>query len=321
MSFVDHCLRRLLVEVRAGGYSSEWHGEEVFRVAHAGSTHTTMGEPYCVRNCKGHQANQSLFEILTVTNHFSIDIYVCFFVHRRWRCLVAWGTYLSIMPKTLAFNYITKSAVEKNCLARQIIFDFDVALLYIMSMHVFITNLSIVVPKRDGVFEKQVSQETVSCGPHGRLRCWPHGQTAPAVNILPNPLCSRWCSPGRGTAGFHIVHSLGHMGVVVSTGHGCCCSQGPPDMYPLGHPGGEPQPHHFEWRTTVFSHAPHLCMPPMSKLAILLLGFYVYLYILIEFCVGAQCCYISSWNTHARTPWACADSPRRHVGYHTQHHD
>ena len=59
------------------------------------------------------------------------------------------------MPKTLAFNYITKSAVEKNCLARQIIFDFDVALLYIMSMHVFITNLSIVVPKRDGAFEKQ----------------------------------------------------------------------------------------------------------------------------------------------------------------------
>ena len=75
------------------------------------------------------------------------------------------------MPKTLAFNYITKSAVEKNCLARQIIFDFDVALLYIMSMHVFITNLSIVVPKRDGVFEQKVSQETVSCGPHGRLRC------------------------------------------------------------------------------------------------------------------------------------------------------
>ena len=128
-------------------------------------------------------------------------------------------------------------------------------------------------------------------------------------------------APGRGTSGSHIVHSLGHMGVVVSTGHGCCCSQGPPDMYPLGHPGGEPQPHHFEWRTTVFSHAPHLCMPPMSKLAILLLGFYVYLYILIEFCVGAQCCHISSWNTHARTPWACADSPRRHVGYHAQHHD
>ena len=74
-------------------------------------------------------------------------------------------------------------------------------------------------------------------------------------------------APGRGTAGFNIVHALGHMGVVVSTGHACCCTQGPWDMYPLGHPGGEPQPHHFEWRTNVFSHAPHLCMPSMSKLA------------------------------------------------------
>ena len=106
--------------------------------------------------------------------------------------------------------------------------------------------------------------------------------------------CPIHCASGDAASGEARPGSLfihwATLGVVVSTGHGCCCSQGPWDMYPLGHPGGEPQPHHFEWRTTVFSHAPHLCMPPMSKLAILLLGCYVYLYILIELCVGAQCC-------------------------------
>ena len=99
-------------------------------MAHGGSTHTIMGEPYCERNCKGHQANQCLFERLMVTSLFSL----------RFKCMifmfiddgVAWyraRTYLLLMPKTLAFNYITKSAVEKSRLARHIIFDFNVALL------------------------------------------------------------------------------------------------------------------------------------------------------------------------------------------------
>ena len=47
---------------------------------------------------------------------------------------------------------------------------------------------------------------------------------------------------GRGRVGSHIVHSLGHMGVVVSTGHECCCSQGPQDVYTFGHSGVERQP-------------------------------------------------------------------------------
>ena len=36
------------------------------------------------------------------------------------------------------------------------------------------------------------------------------------------------------------------MGVVAPRGHGICI--------PLGHPGDEPQPHFFEWRTNVFPY-------------------------------------------------------------------
>ena len=72
----------------------------------------------------------------------------------------------------MGFKLYKKSAVEKHRLARKILFDLGLALFQIMSKHVFITKLSIVVPKRDGIVGKQkVSQEAVTCGPHGRLRC------------------------------------------------------------------------------------------------------------------------------------------------------
>ena len=182
--------------------------------------------------------------------------------------------------------------------------------------------MSIVVAKRDGVFEAQKCRKKPSAVDRTDVSDVDRTDRLHRQSTFYLTHCAAGdAAPGEAQPGSTLFTHWAtwvrlcqqDMGVVAPRGHGICT--------PLGHPGGEPQPHHFEWRTNVFSHAPHLCMPPMSKLAILLLGFYVYLYILIEFCVGAQCCYISSWNTHARTPWACADSPRRHVGYHTQHHD
>ena len=79
-------------------------------------------------------------------------------------------------------------------------------------------------------------------------------------------------APGEAQPGSTLFTHWATWCVVLSTGHGCCCSQGPWDMYPLGHPGGESQRYDFEWRTSVFSHAPHLCMPPMSKLASFVVG-------------------------------------------------
>ena len=60
---------------------------------------------------------------------------------------------------------------------------------------------------------KHMSQEAVICGPHGRLRCGSHRQTAPAVNILPNSLCSWWCSVGRGNSRVPHCSLIGPHGV------------------------------------------------------------------------------------------------------------
>ena len=98
-------------------------------------------------------------------------------------------------------------------------------------------------------------------------------------------------SPGEAQPGSTLFTHWATWCVVLSTGHGRCCSQGPWDMYPLGHPGGKSQHYNFEWRTSVFSHAPHLCMPPCPSSHVLWLGFCVYLYMLIQIGVGAQCCY------------------------------
>jgi len=63
---------------------------------------------------------------------------------------------------------------------------------------------------------------------------------------------------GEATAGFHIVHSLGHMVCGSVNRTWVLFLSGAGDMYPLGHPGGEPQRYQFDWRTRVFSYAPHI---------------------------------------------------------------
>ena len=111
----------------------------------------------------------------------------------------------------MGFKLYKKSAVEKNRLARNILFDLGLALLYIMSKHVFITNLSIVVPKRDGIFEKKkkcrkkpsfVDRTDVSdVDRTDRL--------LRQSTLCPTNCAAGGAAPGRGTAGLNIVHSLG----------------------------------------------------------------------------------------------------------------
>ena len=144
-----------------------------------------------------------------------------------------------------------------------------------MSMHAFITNLvSIVVPKRDGAFDKKtnvarsrqlwtartsqmLTARTDCTGSHHFAQpivqpvMQPRGEAQPGATLFTHWATWVWLCQQD-------------MGVVAPRGHGIC--------NPLGHPGGEPQPHHFEWRINVFAHAPHLCMPPMSKLACVVAG-------------------------------------------------
>ena len=104
-----------------------------------------------------------------------------------------------------------------------------------MSVHVFIRNLLYSCQRKMECLPSAVDRTDVSdVDRTDRL----HRQST----FCPTHCAAGDAAPGRGTTGSHIVHSLGHMGVVVSTGHGCCCSQGPWDVYTLGHPGGEPQP-------------------------------------------------------------------------------
>ena len=74
--------------------------------------------------------------------------------------------------------------------------------------------------------------------------------------FCPIHCAARDAAPGRGTSGSHIVHSLGHMGVVVSIRHGWCCSQGLRDVYTLRHPWGESQPTTLSGRLLSFPMHP-----------------------------------------------------------------
>ena len=128
---------------------------------------------------------------------------------------------MSIMPKTLAFNYITKSAVEKNCLARQIIFDFDLALLYIMSMHVFITNLSIVVPKRDGILKKKCRKKPSAVDRTDVSDVDRTDRLHRQSTFYLTHCAAGDAAPGEAQPGCTLFTHWATWCVVLSTGHGC----------------------------------------------------------------------------------------------------
>ena len=123
-------------------------------------------------------------------------------------------------------------------------------------------------------------------------------------------LCPTNCAagsavPGRGTAGLNIVHSLGCVSktwVLLLQGTMGYLATGAPRRWattPLF--WGEPQPHYFECGINVFYHAPNVCMLPRSKLAYFVVEFLCVLTHVIKDLCGCQCCYISSWITHAIT--------------------
>ena len=154
----------------------------------------------------------------------------------------------------------------------------------------FHLNQSRTVPKRD------VALEEISVTRSHQL--WT-AQTSQMLSArtdctgsqhVPNRLCSQLCSPQVAQPGVTLLTYYEHIGAVVSTGHERCCTQAR-DMYLTGTPRRCATTHPFEWRTTVFAHAPHPYMPPISKLAFAVTGV-VCTCTCWQKLAGAQCWYI-----------------------------
>ena len=166
---------------------------------------------------------------------------------------------------------------------------------------------------------KNMSQEAVICGPHGRLICGSHRQTAPAVNILPNSLCSWWCSVGRGNSRVPHCSLIGphgvwfcqqDMGVVALRGLGICThwvtQEASHNVTILS--GGQVS---FPMHVIDASH-----QYPSSQ--ILLLGFFVLLYMLLEIVEGALFFgHLGMTHTRKQSLGLCGLSRRHAVNHHS----